>query len=96
MVVRNDGLPLGLGGFCFFCGRYVRKIGGGSSLPKDAYTREHLVPRSRGGSYKHIVPACRGCNEDKHALTLDEYRVVCALRAGAIQLPEYKFAAEAR
>ena len=57
-------------------------------------TEDHVVPQSKGG--KKTVIACFGCNQDKRDLSLDEYRLIRAFRAGIIQLPEYKFAAEQR
>jgi hypothetical protein len=50
---------------CLFCGRYPD--------PKEL-TRDHLMPRSRGGgnSWENVVAACRRCNQHKGNRTLDE------------------------
>lgn len=89
MVVLTNGGRLGHpDSFCFYCGRSVQHVKQipGTRPPKDARTVDHIVPQCRGGKRGPLVTACLGCNEDKHALTLDEYRVVVALRAGAIQV----------
>ncbi len=98
MVVRFDGLQLGPSGYCFFCGQSLRKYKGlgRQPFPKNSYTRDHLIPRSKGGGYYDTVSACLGCNQDKKDLTLDEYRVVRAFRAGLLPVPDYRFAAETR
>lgn len=55
--------------------RFVATFGApaGLRLP----TRDHVLPRSRGGSNKpeNIVLACHSCNSQKRAKTADEYRV---------------------
>jgi 5-methylcytosine-specific restriction endonuclease McrA len=45
-------------GLCWYCERYV---------PSRGATRDHVVPRSRGGqtTYENLVMACRRCNSDK-------------------------------
>jgi hypothetical protein len=75
------------------------RFGRGSINPKsipppDIKTKDHIVPQSQGGT--KIVTSCLGCNRDKKDLSLDEYRLIRAFRAGMIRLPEYKFAAEQR
>lgn len=44
-------------------------------------SRDHRIPRSRGGTHtpSNITICCRGCNEDKGSLTVEEYM---AVRAG--------------
>jgi hypothetical protein len=45
------------GGRCVYCGR--------EAAPDQPLTREHVIPRAKGGSRKDsriIVPACAGCN----------------------------------
>ena len=99
MVVLANGGRLGSPeSFCFYCGQVVQRVEQikGTRPPKYARTVDHIVPQCRGGRKGPIVTACLGCNEDKHALTFDEYRVVVAFRAGLLPLPEYKFAAEQR
>lgn len=52
---------------CFYCG-------------KVANTKDHVVPKSRGGRYK--VHACLKCNQEKADMTLPEYRVFLAKKRG--------------
>ncbi len=49
-------------GFCIYCGA-------------DAYTYDHLTPKSRGGSSApdNIAPACVACNQEKGNMTYEEY-----------------------
>ena len=58
---------------CFYCGE---------PLSRRRATKDHVVPRSRGGSDSHqnIVNACRVCNSEKGRLLLNEYRQVVAFR----------------
>lgn len=46
------------------------------SFPLTQATRDHVVPKSRGGSNdpSNIALSCAECNQEKGALTLDEYR----------------------
>lgn len=79
---RRDRLFYEQGGVCYYCGRqmhdpYLRP------LPRDLDpelrpTREHKIPRSRGGSNHddNVVIACKGCNQAKGALTEDEFRTM--------------------
>jgi hypothetical protein len=96
VVLANGGLLGHPDSFCFYCGRAVWtwKYQSKVDPPPDIRTRDHIVPQSQGGT--KIVVACLGCNRDKKDLSLDEYRLIRAFRAGMIQLPEYKFAAEQR
>lgn len=50
---------------CGYCGR---KFG------DDQLTRDHIIPRSRGGKdiWTNVVTACRHCNNDKDNKMLDE------------------------
>jgi len=97
MVVLSNGGQLGSpDAFCFYCGRATWSVPFKSRQKPypDSLTKDHIFPKSKGG--KATVPACYKCNQDKAALSLDEYLVVLAFRAGMIPLPEYKFAAEQR
>lgn len=53
------------GGRCQYCARAVTT---------DAFTYDHVVPRSRGGgtSWQNIVVSCLPCNQHKAARTPDE------------------------
>ena len=59
------------GGRCWYCGCQLKHGVGPTSI-----TREHLLPRARGGSNRreNIVAACRSCNVSKQAKTVEEYR----------------------
>lgn len=77
-------------GKCFYCG--CPTIHQGKTGSRDWmllghqywFVREHATPTWRGGTgaKENTVPACAGCNRAKGALTLDEFRLECALRAG--------------
>lgn len=43
--------------------------------PRDM-TRDHVIPKSRGGKLTddNIIMVCKRCNNEKGALTLEEYR----------------------
>lgn len=69
---------------CYYCHgvltpSYIRR---GSVRPSTASTRDHMVPKCRGGSYipDNIVQSCAGCNEEKGQLTSDEYLIVLLFR----------------
>ena len=67
---------------CFYCGQGLVQ---GADQPKSPVhprtrTRDHVVPKSKGGDKK--VWACWACNSDKTNLTLDEYRLLLAYRNG--------------
>lgn len=97
MVLFANGSSLGQSNsFCFYCGRPVHSpvLKKHAVPPDDQRTRDHVLPASKGG--KNTVWACLGCNQTKRDLTLDEFRVLQAFRAGLIPLPAYKFAAEER
>jgi HNH endonuclease len=100
MVLLTNGSPLGQSSsFCFYCGRPLRKVAFAPHTipPRDAATRDHLIPkRLRGKKDCPTVSACLVCNKEKNDLTVSEYRLLRAFRAGLVPLPEYKFAAEER
>jgi len=87
---------------CFYCGMIVRHltIAGRQTTPQHHRTRDHKVPKARGGlkSPDNIVTACLKCNTDKGTLTVEEYRLVLAHRRGLVQSAEHilKFAGENR
>ncbi|MFN3656464.1 MAG: HNH endonuclease [Pseudolabrys sp.] len=60
--------------WCFYCGG------------KPGWQREHKTPLSRGGldNDSNIVRSCRGCNQRKGRLTLEEYRKKLAEKTGAM------------
>jgi 5-methylcytosine-specific restriction endonuclease McrA len=61
------------GGRCWYCG--CKMTFGGAGIGA-SITREHMLPRARGGSNKpsNIVAACRACNVSKQAKTVEEFR----------------------
>lgn len=73
---------------CFYCGK---------PLSRQKATKDHVVPRSKGGSnaQRNIVDACRKCNGDKGCLTIEEFRVVWAFRLGLLKTPKsFRFPGE--
>ena len=96
VVLTNNGILGCSESFCFYCGCPVRevKLKMYQSSPPEQKTADHVIPKSKGGT--KIVIACYGCNDEKRDMTLDEYRLIRAFRAGKVLLPEYKFAAEER
>src|SRR3569833_642622 len=47
---------------CQYCGRHITEL-----KPREALTRDHLMPLSRGGTneWTHVVAACSPCNTKK-------------------------------
>jgi 5-methylcytosine-specific restriction endonuclease McrA len=73
---------------CFYCGK---------ALSRRRATKDHVIPRSKGGSntQKNIVDACRKCNSEKGCLSIEEFRVVMAFRKGALKPPRaFRFPGE--
>jgi 5-methylcytosine-specific restriction endonuclease McrA len=71
---------------CHYCGqpmKNARKKGARSGRQRSL---DHLIPLSRGGldNQQNIVRCCQSCNHTKGNLTLEEYRVVLALRRGLV------------
>ena len=69
---------------CYYC--KCRTYPGpktGRSKP-DTATRDHLIPRSRGGTALpgNTVNACYACNQEKGVLTATEYLAVLMYRKG--------------
>ena len=56
------------GNLCLYCG---------SQFPNSELTRDHVIPRSRGGedSWTNVVSSCRTCNHRKGARTPEEWGV---------------------
>ena len=54
-------------GRCYYCHQAIDLL---------AATEDHKTPKSRGGQDidENVVAACWGCNTQKGAMTLDEYR----------------------
>jgi len=83
---------------CFYCGKKLRSVPSGytQTLASDHKTRDHLIPKLRGGKglRKNTVPSCLKCNHDKDNLTLEEYRLIIAFRQGLIAAVSFKFPGE--
>lgn len=64
---------------CHYCGQLLGSPGGNRP---HSFSRDHVVPRSAGGSNRadNVVAACRRCNLDKGCLRLEEWRAVLARR----------------
>jgi len=80
MRTRNKGwLHRHLGDPCPYCGVIMNRDGGwhGPQAP----SKDHKIPVARDGpdTRENMVACCRRCNEDKSALTVEEY---VAVRAG--------------
>lgn len=65
---------------CAYCGIETKK-GGTKRANFCRPTRDHVIPASRGGKDGfNIVLACRDCNCEKSDMTVDEYRILLAIR----------------
>ena len=75
VVLANNGRLGQADTFCFYCGRAVRewKQEMYRATPPDARTKDHLIPKSKGGT--KIVTACYRCNDEKRDMTVDEIPV---------------------
>lgn len=49
-------------GYCCYCEKKLNKY---------SYTREHIIPKSRGG--KDTLPCCKRCNSMRGSLTLQQF-----------------------
>jgi 5-methylcytosine-specific restriction endonuclease McrA len=84
---------------CFYCGQPLYRASRNTDLKRrPLLTMDHVIPRSRakgrGQPDVYTVPCCEGCNNEKGALTLEEYRVLKAFRYGYIQEVNWKFSGE--
>lgn len=81
---------------CFYCDAIIYPGGKRTGKQYPLMTEDHVVPRSRskGTPNDNVVPCCEGCNNEKAALTLEEYRILKAFRYGYISNVEYKFPGE--
>ena len=70
----------------------------GVKTPRTMRTKDHVVPRCQDerpkGTRRVKVDACYGCNQDKGGLTLEEYRLIVAFRAGVQPMSDVLFNAE--
>lgn len=67
--LTNEHLFLRDGHRCVYCGRHRREL-----APRERLTRDHLVPRSRGGAdaWLNVVTACSSCNHRKDDRLVEE------------------------
>lgn len=77
-------------GRCWYCGCELTAPLGAGTLPTTA-TRDHVVPRSKGGANRaeNIVAACRGCNNAKRTLSVAQYRDRLQTAAGGAPIVFY-------
>jgi len=68
-ALTNEHLFLRDGYRCVYCGRSRRELGG-----RERLTRDHLVPRSKGGAngWLNVVTACSSCNHHKDDRLVEE------------------------
>lgn len=61
-------------GHCWYCGAELSLIC--SANDSANLCIDHVIPQAQGGSHgiENLVPACRQCNSQKGARTLDQYR----------------------
>ncbi len=78
------------GGRCWYCGCELTAPVGAGTMPTTA-TRDHIVPRSKGGSNRaeNIVAACRGCNNAKRTMSVEQYRTKLQTAAGGAPVAFY-------
>ena len=66
------------GGLCWYCGVKLRDDFDWAfgKTPKDAFTVEHLNPKSQGGGHgdDNLVPACMLCNCGRRDRDLERFR----------------------
>lgn len=81
-------------GRCYYCSVLTSLNDPYSS---NAATRDHLLPRSRGGTLisRNVVLACASCNQDKGDMTMREYKVFKSYLAAGVDRSEAKDRAEA-
>ena len=72
------------GNKCHYCGITVRLYGLSNCCKPDQATRDHAIPKARGGddSIDNMVVSCRTCNCNKGSLTESEFNFVSGLGPG--------------
>lgn len=79
--------------YCIYCGKSIAPIN---------FSRDHLVPRSKGGTGHpaNIRPCCRPCNNEKGNLSLERYRALIRTHSDSydkeIKLANIEYAIEWR
>lgn len=75
---RRNRILAKTGGKCYLCGirLIVRatKYGIGEPIPYAAFTIDHIIPRSKGGSnlIQNVMPCCYKCNTEKNDKIISE------------------------
>lgn len=46
------------------------------SISRNEITREHLIPKSKGGKGSNIAPCCRACNQQKKDMLLIDFILI--------------------
>ena len=77
-LVERDGPA------CRWCGRLTVELGANPARRGDARTRDHVIPRCRGGSDQddNLVLACQACNAARGALSVAAWWAVVETRMG--------------
>lgn len=80
---------------CYYCG--VKLVAAqnkpGVSNADNTRTRDHVHPKCSGGVLR--VWSCQSCNWEKGALSLDEWRVIAAMRDSYLVVQtDFKFEGE--
>jgi 5-methylcytosine-specific restriction endonuclease McrA len=73
-------------GKCYYCGcemRMFRKTGP-HPLPPDYATKDHVIPRSKGGvgNIGNLVAACNKCNMSRSSMDAQEFKASLATDEG--------------
>ena len=69
---------------CVYCGVTMNNI----VCHPHQITEDHVVPQCRGGKAK--VKCCRTCNQSKHNLSLDEWRILLSIRQRHVHVFYYE------
>lgn len=84
MVALID-LVIEQSGRCAYCGIQMQmwRYRKWRRVPRDAATLDHIIPKCRGGKHRrdNLVAACYGCNNEKGALTGEEFMMLKAARS---------------
>lgn len=58
------------------------------SVPRDLVTREHVVPKSKGGKGGVIAPCCRACNQQKKDMLLIDFILMLMIQRKKMRKPK--------
>ena len=74
------------GGMCWYCGKQLvignAKDAESRKLIRQWFCIDHVIPKTKGGSNKleNLLPACWICNATKCYRSLEDYRMLLAVR----------------